>query len=134
MKTLILFFLSVTILTSKSIVGTVYDSFTKEPVADVKIIININESTLFTDKSGKFELDIDKKTHADFIKSGYIEKHLNITPDYDSISVLLTPLNFEYEDITILGVTNKKSNQRIISQSSINENSRNSLATLPTSN
>ena len=130
MKILIIFFLSVTILSSKTIVGTVYDSFTNEPVSDVKIIINIKESTSFTDKSGKFILDIDKKTHADFIKSGYIEKHLNITTDYDTISVFLTPLSYEYGDITIMGTANKKSSQKTINQSSINENSSKSLSEL----
>lgn len=130
MKILLVFLLSVSILSSKSIVGIVYDSFTKEPIADVKIIINIKESTSYTDKSGRFILDIDEKTHTDFIKSGYIENHLNITTDYDSITVFLTPLSYEYDDITIMGSVNKKQNLKTISQSSINENSSKSLSEL----
>ncbi len=128
MKILLLFFISATILTAKPIVGTVYDSFTKEPVSDVKIIINIKESTLYSDESGNFVVDVTQKTHTDFIKSGYIEKHLNITPDFDSISVYLTPLNYEYDDITIMDSKNKKSSPKTITQSSINESSSKSLA------
>ena len=130
MKILLFFLLSVTILNAKPIVGTVYDSFTNEPVSDVKIIINIKESVSYTDKSGKFELELGEKTHIDFIKSGYIEKHMNITLDYDSISVFLTPLSYEYNDITILGSLNKQQNLKTISQSSINENSSKSLSEL----
>ncbi|MFA7327405.1 MAG: TonB-dependent receptor [Candidatus Kapaibacterium sp.] len=130
MKILLLFFLSITILTAKPIIGTVYDSFTNEPVSDVKIIINIKESVSYTDKSGRFELELGEKTHIDFIKSGYIEKHMNITLDYDSISVFLTPLSYEYNDITILGSLNKQQNLKTISQSSINENSSKSLSEL----
>jgi len=129
-KILLLFFLSITILTAKPIIGTVYDSFTNEPVSDVKIIINIKESVSYTDKSGRFELELGEKTHIDFIKSGYIEKHMNITLDYDSISVFLTPLSYEYNDITILGSLNKQQNLKTISQSSINENSSKSLSEL----
>jgi iron complex outermembrane receptor protein len=129
-KILLFFLLTVTILNAKPIVGTVYDSFTNEPVSDVKIIINIKESVSYTDKSGKFELELGEKTHIDFIKSGYIEKHMNITLDYDSISVFLTPLSYEYDDITIMGSVNKKQNLKTISQSSINENSSKSLSEL----
>ena len=53
MKILIVFLLSFSILSSKTVVGTVYDSFTNETVADVKIIINIKEGTIYTDKNGK---------------------------------------------------------------------------------
>lgn len=130
MKILLLFFLSITIISAKPIVGTVYDSFTNEPVSDVKIMINIKESISYTDESGRFVLDIDQKTHIDFIKSGYLEKHLNITLDYDTISVFLTPISYEYDDITIMGSLNKKQNLKTISQSSINENSSKSLSEL----
>jgi len=129
-KILIVFLLSFSILSSKTIVGTVYDSFTNETVADVKIIINIKEGTIYTDKNGKFEIEVSKKTHTDFIKSGYVEKHINLTPDYDTLSIFLTPLNFEYDDITITDNKFKKSNQRTISQSSINENASKSLSEL----
>ena len=130
MKILIVFLLSFSILSSKTVVGTVYDSFTNETVADVKIIINIKEGTIYTDKNGKFEIEVSKKTHTDFIKSGYVEKHINLTPDYDTLSIFLTPLNFEYDDITITDNKFKKSSQRTISQSSINENSSKSLSEL----
>lgn len=85
MKILLIFLLSFSVLSSRTIVGTVYDSFTNEPVPDVKIIINNKEGTIYTDKNGKFEIEVSKKTHTDFIKSGYVEKHINLTPDFDNV-------------------------------------------------
>lgn len=128
MKLLVFLLLSVNLLTGKTIIGTVYDSYTNEPIPNVKIIIDINVLEISTDNHGVFELEVGKKTHADFIKSGYLEKHLNLNENYDSISVFLTPLSYDYEDVTVIDSKRQKTTTQSINQSTINESNSKSLS------
>lgn len=129
----IIFLLVATSLYSKTIVGTVYDSFTNEAVPNVKLIVNIKDSVLYTDSAGRFSLKIDDselKTHIDFLKSGYSEKHLNISNDYENIEVYLIPLSYKYDDITVTDHRLNPTATQSISEAKINEGLTNSLSDL----
>ena len=58
MKYIILFLIGFN-LYSKVIVGTIYDSYTKEAVPNVSIIMNYEKQEISTDSLGRFELIVD---------------------------------------------------------------------------
>lgn len=129
----LLLFLIVTNLYSKPIIGTVYDSFTNSSVPNVKLIVNIKDTVIYTDIEGNFSININSitsKTHIDFLKSGYLERHLNISNDIDTIEVFLVPISYEYEDITVTDFLNNKNSLQSISESKINEELSSNLSDL----
>lgn len=130
MKYLFLFLIATSIY-SKTIVGTVFDSFTKEVVPNVKLMVNVKDSVFYTDTNGKFLLNVvedSKKTHVDFLKSGYLEKHLKISDEYDTIQVYLVPLTYKYDDIMVTDHRIHPNVVQSISEAKINDGLSNSLS------
>lgn len=129
MKYLILILIA-TSLYSKTIVGTVYDSFTNEAVPNVKLMVNVKDSVFFTNSKGEFSLNISdtKKTHIDFVKSGYMEKHLKVSNEYDSIKVFIVPMSYEYGDITVTDRRLETKAIQNVSEAKINDGLSNSLS------
>jgi len=121
------------IISAKTLTFRISDSFTKEPVSGVSVLVESKEYK--SDSSGTVLAvydDAARHLHVDFIMSGYLEKHIDLDIITDTISIELIPLEYDFDDVTVYGDNNKNRGLAKISKSKLVNNLGNSLSKLLT--
>lgn len=129
MRLLIILFVIPVILSAKSLTIRISDSFTKEPVSGVDVLL---ENQIYTsDTTGVANVVVDNNAqniHIDFVKNGYQEKHIDFAIVGDTISVELVPLEYDFDDVTVYSDSTMNRGRAKISKSKLLNNLGQSLS------
>lgn len=129
MRLLVILFVIPFILSAKSLTIRISDSFTKEPVSGVDVLLD--NRTYKSDISGVANVIVDNSLdniHIDFVKNGYQEKHIDFAIVSDTISVELVPLEYDFDDVTVYSDSTKNRDRAKISKSKLVNNLGQSLS------
>jgi iron complex outermembrane receptor protein len=129
LRLIVLILVFPSILIAKNLTFLINDSFTKEPVSGVTVLVE--SSNLVSDSNGIATISIKEKesnVHVDFIKNGYQEKHIDLDIIIDTVSIKLIPLEYDFEDVTVYGDSSRNKGWAKISKSKLVNNLGNSLS------
>lgn len=117
------------IISAKTLTIKISDSFTKEPVSGVSVLLE--NQTFKSDSNGFANVIVSNNAvniHIDFVKNGYQEKHIDFAIVSDTISIELVPLEYDFDDVTVYSDSTMNRGRAKISKSKLLNNLGQSLS------